>query len=241
MKNEHEKMARVVGSAHAEAERATASENEAIPASVSPDQKNVYALIAAVSGELARVGIAKARTNSSQQYSFRGIDDVYNVLAPLLAKHRLVVVPRILTRDCVERTTAKGGVLFYTTVAAEFDFVSAWDGSTHTARTFGEAMDSGDKSTNKAMSAAYKYAAFQTFCIPTEGDNDTENQTHEVASDDAYVDWLADMGAVADDGYQALVTAIRGSGEAFQARLRADGKTWAALKAKAEKAAAVPA
>ena len=30
------------------------------------------------------------------------------------------------------------------------------------------------------MSAAYKYAAFQTFCIPTEGDNDTENTTHEV-------------------------------------------------------------
>jgi hypothetical protein len=50
----------------------------------------------------------------------------------------------------------------------------------HTVKTYGEAMDSGDKSTNKAMSAAYKYAAFQSFCIPTEGDNDSENQTHEV-------------------------------------------------------------
>jgi hypothetical protein len=41
-------------------------------------------------------------------------------------------------------------------------------------------MDSGDKATNKAMSAAYKYAAMQAFSIPTEGDNDTENHTHEV-------------------------------------------------------------
>jgi hypothetical protein len=43
-------------------------------------------------------------------------------------------------------------------------------------------MDSGDKATNKAMSAAYKYAAFLTFAIPTEGDNDAESHTHEVAA-----------------------------------------------------------
>jgi hypothetical protein len=41
-------------------------------------------------------------------------------------------------------------------------------------------MDSGDKATNKAMSAAYKYMAFQTFAIPTEGDNDADNHTHEI-------------------------------------------------------------
>jgi hypothetical protein len=80
----------------------------------------------------------------------------------------------------VERESAKGGALFYITVEAEFDFVSAEDGSKHTVRTFGEAMDRGDKATNKAMSAAYKYAAFQAFAIPTEGDNDADAQTHEV-------------------------------------------------------------
>ncbi len=42
------------------------------------------------------------------------------------------------------------------------------DGSIHTVTTYGEAMDSGDKATNKAMSIAFKYAAFQAFCIPTE-------------------------------------------------------------------------
>jgi hypothetical protein len=45
---------------------------------------------------------------------------------------------------------------------------------------YGEAMDSGDKATNKAMSAAYKYACMQAFSIPTEGDNDADAHTHEV-------------------------------------------------------------
>jgi hypothetical protein len=62
----------------------------------------------------------------------------------------------------------------------EFDLVSAEDGSKHTICTVGEAFDSGDKSMNKAMSAAYKYAAFQAFAIPTEGDNDADASTHEV-------------------------------------------------------------
>jgi hypothetical protein len=138
----------------------------------------VYAAINAVQGELAQSGISKDRKNQQQGYNFRGIDDVYNALAPLLAKHGLCVLPRILTRQCEERTTQKGGVLFYVTVEAEFDFVSSEDASKHTVRTFGEAMDSGDKATNKAMSAAYKYAAFQAFAIPTEGDNDADSQTH---------------------------------------------------------------
>jgi hypothetical protein len=75
----------------------------------------------------------------------------------------------------------KGGALFYVTVDAEFDFVSAEDGTKHTVKTFGEAMDSGDKATNKAMSAAYKYACFQAFSIPTESDNDADAHTHTPA------------------------------------------------------------
>jgi ERF superfamily len=141
----------------------------------------VYQAINKVQADLARVGISKARTNSQgASYKFRGIDDVFNALSPLLATHGLCILPRMLTRACEERMSKSGGNLFYVTVEAEFDLVAAEDGSKHTIRTFGEAMDSGDKATNKAMSAAYKYAAMQAFSIPTEGDNDTENHTHEV-------------------------------------------------------------
>ena len=140
---------------------------------------HVYAAIAAVMLDLSHEGIGKDRNNASQGYKFRGVDDVYNALSSVLAKHQLCVLPHMLSREMSERTTSKGGTLFSVTVSADFDLVSALDGSQHRVGPFyGEAMDSGDKATNKAMSAAYKYMAFQTFCIPTEGDNDADAQTH---------------------------------------------------------------
>jgi len=142
---------------------------------------HVYTAIAAVTAAMAQTGITKDRKNQQQGYSFRGIDDVYNALAPLLASNNLCVIPRMVAREMFERQTQKGGSLFYVTVTAQFDFVSAVDGTRHEVITYGEAMDSADKATNKAMSAAYKYAALMTFCIPTEGDNDADATTHEVA------------------------------------------------------------
>ena len=142
---------------------------------------SIYKAINAVQSELAKTGISKDRTNTQGSgYKFRGIDDVYNAVSPLLAKHGLCILPRVLTRSCAERQSKQGGALFYITVEVEFDFVSSEDGSKHTVKTFGEAMDSGDKATNKAMSAAYKYAVFMAFGIPTEADNDADLHTHEV-------------------------------------------------------------
>lgn len=140
----------------------------------------VYTAIAAVMGKVAKEGIAKNRNNQQQNYKFRGIDDVYNALAPFLSEAKLLILPRVLSREVTERTTAKGGVLFYVVLDVEFDLVSAVDGSKHTIKVCGEAMDSADKATNKAMSAAYKYACMEAFCIPTEGDNDADATTHEV-------------------------------------------------------------
>jgi ERF superfamily len=141
----------------------------------------VYTAISSVQGALSKLGIAKHKAaNGGVNYAFRGIDAVYGALSPLLAEHGLIIIPRVLNRDVVERQSKNGGALFYVALQVEFDFVSAIDGSKHTACTYGEAMDSSDKATNKAMSAAYKYAAFMTFAIPTEGDNDADATAHEV-------------------------------------------------------------
>ena len=160
----------------------------------------IYKAINAVQTELSTIGITKDRTNSQGSgYKFRGIDDVYNAIAPLLAKHGLCILPRVLTRECVERSSKAGAALFYVTVEVEFDFVAAEDGSKHTVKTFGEAMDSGDKATNKAMSAAYKYAAFQAFSIPTESDNDADAFSHVVQSQLAPKVTDATINALLDD------------------------------------------
>jgi hypothetical protein len=139
----------------------------------------VYKAISLVTAEMSKVGISKDNKNLQQNYKFRGIDDVYGALSPMLAKHMLCILPRVMDRTVTEQQSKSGGILFYTVLRVEFDLVSAKDGSKHTICTVGEAMDSGDKSSNKAMSAAYKYACFQAFCIPTEGDNDADATTHE--------------------------------------------------------------
>lgn len=144
---------------------------------------SVYKAINKVQADLSKLGISKDRKNSQGNgYQFRGIDDIYNVVSPLLSQHGLCILPRVISRECIERQSKAGGALFYTTVEVEFDFVCAEDGSKHIVKTFGEAMDTSDKSTNKAMSAAYKYACLQAFAIPTEGDNDADAATHEVAA-----------------------------------------------------------
>jgi len=143
---------------------------------------HVYQAIAEVMARLSKEGIGKKRRNEQQGYSFRGIDDVYNALAPILADVGLCILPAIKSREVIERMSGNGRSLFYVTVNVDFTFVSTKDGSCHVVSMPGEAMDSGDKATNKAMSAAYKYACLQTFCIPTEGDNDADGSTHVVAT-----------------------------------------------------------
>ena len=140
---------------------------------------HVYAAINAVQREISITGISKDNaTTGGAKFKFRGIDDVYNALSPIIAKHSLIIAPRYSDRALVERKSSNGNSLFYITVTGHFDFISMVDGSKHTVTTFGEAMDSGDKGTNKAMAIAHKYALLQVFAIPTEGDNDPDNYTH---------------------------------------------------------------
>lgn len=187
----------------------------------------VYKAINAVQAELSTIGIVKDKRNQQGAgYNFRGIDDVYNAIAPLLAKHGLCILPRVLSRECVERVSQKGGALFYVTVDAEFDFVSAEDGTKHTVKTFGEAMDSGDKATNKAMSAAYKYACFQAFSIPTESRDDADYQTHEVMLYKPAIDITDHLAAIEGSGsseqlakiYKDALAACEGN-QALQAKV----------------------
>lgn len=197
----------------------------------------VYIAIGMVQGALATTGIGKGRRNEQQGYAFRGVDDIYNAVARLLSTHGLCILPRCTERTVVERTNAKGTALFYVTVRAEFDFVSAADGSRHTVVTYGEGMDSGDKATNKAMSAAYKYALLQTFAIPTEGDNDADATTHEVQPmNERLLNVLQELRDAAINGTEALKAAW---GALSPADRRGLAGELASLKAAAAKAGEV--
>ena len=63
--------------------------------------------------------------------------------------------------------------MFYTRLKINFGFY-AEDGSHVDAVVIGEAMDTGDKASNKALSIGLKYAMLQVFCIPTEDEKDPD-------------------------------------------------------------------
>ena len=163
--------------------------------------RQVYVAIAQVMAELAKRGVPKRQRNQTDGYAFRGIDDLYNALSRALARHRLCIMPQILERSVAERRGTAGELLSHVTVKAAFVFVAVEDGSTHTVETYGEAIDASDKATAKAISAAYKYACLQTFCIPTEGDHDADAKTHRTRAaliavavpDQGWVQWEADI------------------------------------------------
>lgn len=126
----------------------------------------IYSAIAGVINDVNPVG--KDGYNQMQKFKFRSIDDVYNAIHPALAKNKVVIVPNILdqTREAVGKTR-NGATQTHVTTTIDY-ILYAEDGSSITSRIIGEAIDTGDKATNKCMSIAYKYLCFQMFCIPTE-------------------------------------------------------------------------
>lgn len=136
--------------------------------------KNIYQSITAILEEVPAIG--KTKKNTIQNFMFRGIDDVMNTFQPLLAKHKVFIVPQVLEQTREERQTSKGGTLIYSICKIKYTFY-AEDGTSVDAIVVGEGMDSGDKATNKAMAIAMKYAMFQVFCIPTEEMKDPDGET----------------------------------------------------------------
>jgi len=134
----------------------------------------IYQAIATAMSEIEP--IAKKRRNLEQKFNFRGIDDVMNELSPILVKNKIFIYPEVTDVLRNERTTAKGGTLFYSVLTVKYHFTHE-DGSELCCVVVGEGMDTGDKASNKAMAIAFKYACLQMFCIPTEDMPDPDAET----------------------------------------------------------------
>lgn len=126
----------------------------------------IYQSIVAVMNDLG--AISKDKRNQQQGYSFRGIEDMYNALHPLFSKHGIFSVPRVVSRNEEFYENKNGTRMVRVVLAVEYDFVAIDGSSIPVGPIFSEAMDSGDKATNKALSIAHKYALIQLFAIPTE-------------------------------------------------------------------------
>lgn len=142
------------------------------------EQKMIYGALVKVMRSVGAIG--KNSKNQQQGFSFRGIDDVMNAMHKPFSEAGLVCIPEVLERVEDERTNSRGTTLFWVKLKVKYTFY-AEDGSSISSIVIGEAMDSGDKGTSKAMSMSYKTMIFQVFNIPVEEQNDPDFTTHEVA------------------------------------------------------------
>lgn len=148
---------------------------------ISPESKGkIYSIIPKIMEEIGTVGKDRKAPDKVGGYAFRGIDDMYNAIQPALIKHGVFYTPKILKTDRRDRSFSGGASGVETFVEVEYTFY-ADDGSKFVATSNGEAMDTGDKSSSKAMSNALKYCLMQVFCIPTEEPKDIETEHNQIA------------------------------------------------------------
>jgi hypothetical protein len=140
----------------------------------------IYKLMGAVLADIGAVD--KMQKNNSQGYKFRGVDDVYNAVHSAVKKHGIFCLPeikKIIFREKIK--SAKGQEGWHQILEISYKFCAP-DGSFVECTVWGESADYGsDKTTNKCMSIAHKYALFQVFMIPVSEieDPDKDSPLHD--------------------------------------------------------------
>ncbi|KFG02519.1 hypothetical protein IQ62_01520, partial [Streptomyces scabiei] len=149
-------------------------------------QPTIHQLMALVMRDVKDVG--KNGFNKHHKYNFRGVDDFIGALAQPLRDHGVFMMTEILDFQVSVR-----GSMNATHMRVAFHFYGP-AGDKVTATTLGEASDTADKSSNKAMSAALKYALMQTFMIPVDAgsldDGDRDHPVGQRSAADGYMERL---------------------------------------------------
>ena len=140
------------------------------------EEKQIYQKMASILKETK--AITKSEKNQQQGFRFRGIDNVMNELHELFAKNDVFILQEVQGFTTENRPTKSGGTNTFTRATIRFRYMTT-DGSYVETVNVGEAMDSGDKGMNKAMSIALKYSLLQMFLIPTEEQKDPDSTTPE--------------------------------------------------------------
>lgn len=176
-------------------------------------QKNLYQKLLAITEEIGTV--AKGGRNTQQGYAFIEAAQISAEVRVQLAKHGVMIIPETTSKTIDQFTNAKGTTMFHANVVSRFTLVNAdnpdermvceWDG--------GEALDTSDKATNKAITASNKYFLMKLFNISDKEDPDTE--THVVEQQVHPVEASRDIKADEPITNQALIqlsTAVKQKG-----------------------------
>lgn len=140
---------------------------------------NLYQKILKITEEIGM--IEKTGRNTMQNYAFIEQAQVVAELRPQLSKWGVVIMPETVSRRVerydVVRSNGKAATDIHANVVSRYTvintdnpderFTCEWDA--------GEAIDSGDKATNKATTASHKYFLMKLFNISDKEDADQDS------------------------------------------------------------------
>lgn len=146
-------------------------------------EQSIIVTINQVMGKISKTGLAKDQKNQFQGFKYRGIDDLYNLLSPILVEFGLVIIPtRIENKNIRIGTDSKGKQSENISADIVYKFMHVHNEQTIEAVICTESTDNGDKAAFQMMSMAYKYMAIQSLAIPIVGEQDGDSKSPEVAS-----------------------------------------------------------
>lgn len=116
-------------------------------------------------------------------YRYASVEAVIDALRPEMLRQQLVLLPAGVEPLKLEVVEGRNSRQNRTQVLYTFKLIHAPTGQSEPVVVIGEAMDVGDKSSNKAMTAARKYALILAFNIETGDDpDDTPSRDQQRAS-----------------------------------------------------------
>lgn len=159
------------------AEMAKAVKNGELPAPA----KTLAEALARIYADGGRYVQKTGLMQGTMRYTYAKEGDFIAIIRPLMEAHGVTIRPKsmeLVSAEVIETQSQNGTRRQNRTVIRVVFELLHTSGDRLEVQTFGEGIDSGDKSFNKAMTGAMKYALRQTFCVET-GDDPDDTPSHE--------------------------------------------------------------
>lgn len=143
------------------------------------EQVPVHVAFARVMADVQSVGKTDRRDDPGGHYNFRGVDRVVNAVGPAIRRHGVLVLPtRVFDVEYREARTSKGNVMQECVLKVQWTVIGPMgDVLPVPLESAGQATDTQDKSTSKAISVAQRVLFLTGLHIPTE--NPDADRGHE--------------------------------------------------------------
>jgi hypothetical protein len=163
---------------------------------IDAEQVPVHTAWARVMADVQSISKGDKRNDVGGRYDFRGVDRVVNAVGPALRHHGVLVLPtKILNVEYRETRTSKGNPMQECVVTVQWTVRGPKGDDLPPLESVGQATDTQDKATAKAVSVAQRVLFLSSLQIPTQDpdiDRGHERGERPVPKASAYVEEVCD-------------------------------------------------